>query len=110
MNVLREHIVFRILTFALIGVLVLPYAAKFAHIFEHHEHEVCHGEKATHLHEIDFDCEFYKFKLTTSFAFDLSHVEFFVPKKESQQITSQYHFLSKYQHLHSALRGPPSLI
>ncbi len=110
MKLLREHSVSKITIYVLIAVLVLPYAVKFAHIFEQHTHKVCLGEKATHLHEIDLDCEFYKFKLTTNFTYGLLHVEFFVPKKESRQISSQYHFLSKYQRLHYSLRGPPSLI
>ena len=110
MKLLREHIFFKALILVLIVSLITPYFVKFAHVFTHQTHEVCLGEKTTHFHELDIDCEFYKFKSTNSFAYDLSNIELFLEKKESQQIASLYHFLSKYQHLHFSLRGPPSLV
>ncbi len=110
MKLLREHIIFKALILVLVVSLVTPYFVKFTHIFTHHTHEVCLGEKATHLHKLDFDCEFYKFKLNKTLTYDLSNFEFFIEKKESQQIVSHYHFLSKYQSLHFSLRGPPQKI
>ena len=110
MKLLREHIIFRALIFVLIAALSTPYFVKFAHIFTHHKHEICLGEKTTHLHKLDSDCEFYKFKLTTNFSCDLSNYELFLEKKESQQIVSLYYLLSKHQSLHFSLRGPPSLV
>lgn len=110
MKFLREHIISRILLLVLITALITPYAVKFTHIFEHHTHDVCLGEESTHLHELDLDCEFYKFKLTQKFTCNLSNVEFFLEKKEPKQITSLYHFFSNNKSSQFSLRGPPELV
>ncbi len=110
MNHIKEHIVFKALTLSLVLTLLVPSALKFIHIFEHHEHDVCLGEKTTHLHKIDLECEFHKFQLNKNFTFNFSYLELFSEKTESLQISSQYVFLSKYQRLHFSLRGPPALI
>ena len=110
MKLLREHIIFKVLVIVLIASLITPYCVKFAHVFTHHTHEVCLGEKNTHLHKLDLDCEFYKFKLAKNFTCDLFNIELLLENKESHQIVSHYHFLSKYQSLHFSLRGPPSLV
>jgi len=109
-KLLREHITFKILTLVLIASLFVPSVAKFAHVFSHHEHEVCKNNQTTHIHKIDFDCDFHKFNLNNTFTFTAFNIEFFIAKKESREIISQYNFLSKFQRLQTSLRGPPSLI
>ncbi|WP_431134365.1 hypothetical protein [Psychroserpens mesophilus] len=107
MNTYKQHIAFRIATLAIVICLVLPTVVKFSHIFAHHKHEVCLGENQSHLHEIDVDCEFYKFNLnhqTTLTSFEFSPLEV---AKNQQVITSRYFFLSTFQRLHFSLRGPP---
>ena len=110
MKSLREHIIFRVLIFLLIAALSTPYFVKLAHIFTHHKHEVCLGEKATHLHELDLDCEFYKFKLTNNFTFSFFNFDIISIKEKQVVIVSQYNYLSEYQRLQTSLRGPPVLI
>ena len=107
---LREHIIFKSLTLILVLNFLLPSVVKFLHIFEHHQHEVCYGEADAHFHTLDVDCEFYKFKLNSPFTIpqnvaglsEFLDVTIFYPK--------EYSFLSEYQRLHFALRGPPTLI
>lgn len=110
MKINRTHIVFRVLTICLVLTLLFPTAFKFAHVFEHHEHEICTGGDSTHIHQVDLDCEFQKFQLNTNFNISLAVFELFQIKKETSKILSQYTFLSKYQRLHFSLRGPPSLV
>ena len=110
MNHIKEHIVFKTLALSLVLTLLVPSALKFIHIFEHHEHEVCLGEKTTHLHKIDLECEFHKFQLNKNFTFTFSYLELFSEEIEILETDSQYVFLSKYQSLHFSLRGPPALI
>ena len=110
MHKIREHIVIKILTLALGTLLLLPTATKFAHIFAHHKHDICKGEKTTHLHEINIDCDFYKFKIATPFTLSQLIFEVFTPKKQFLEISSQYCFISKFQRLQTALRGPPAFI
>lgn len=110
MKINRTHIIFKVLTLGLVLTLLFPIAFKFAHVFEHHKHEICTGESSTHIHKVDLDCEFQKFQLNTNFNISHAVFELFQIKKETSKILSQYSFLSKYQRLHFSLRGPPSLV
>jgi len=107
---LKEHIIFKILSFTLAWAILIPTAVKFTHVFNHYKHEVCLGEKTTHLHKLELDCKFYDFKLTKNYL--LAHFSFnvFETKKLPLKIVSPYIFLSSYQKLHFSLRGPPSLV
>ena len=110
MHFLKEHIIFKILTFTLAWAILIPAAVKFTHAFNHYKHEVCLGEKTTHVHKLDLDCKFYDFKLTqnyilSEFNFNTSDI-----KIPSLKVVSPYIFLSSYQNLHFSLRGPPSLV
>lgn len=108
MQQLKEHIIFKGLVILLAIVLLTPTAVKFTHLFNHHKHEICKGEYQTHLHKTDVECNFYKFKLNNSFHTVNTFYEIEIPKIVNHKINSQYFFLSKYQKLHFALRGPPS--
>ncbi|MFD1613651.1 hypothetical protein [Gelatiniphilus marinus] len=110
MQLVKEHIGFKIITLFIAVVFLVPITVKFSHVFTHHTHEVCKGYDTAHIHKIDLDCDFYKFQLNKNFANSLFNLELFKEKNESLQIKSQYHFLSKYQRLQTALRGPPVLI
>ncbi len=110
MQHIKEHIIFRLCTLFIAALLLVPIAVKFAHIFEHHNHIVCKGDNSTHIHQVDLECEFYKFKLNKNFTYSLFNIDLFLEKSEAQQIISQYHFLSEYQRLQTSLRGPPVLI
>lgn len=110
MQNLKEHIVFKTVTLALILTLLVPSIVKFSHIFSHHQHKVCIGEKSTHIHKVDLDCDFHKFQLNKTFTVNHSYSELFISEELSVKIVSQYDFLNSYQKLHFALRGPPSLI
>lgn len=110
MRKLKEHILFKTLTLVLAMVLLVPTAVKFAHIFAHHKHDICLGEKKTHLHEINTDCDFYKFKLTHAYTFTFFNFELFSVEENHVTIVSQYLFLSEFQRLQTSLRGPPALV
>lgn len=109
MNNIKKHIIFRTLTVCLAISLLAPTAVKFAHIFANHHHDICSGEKSTHLHELNIDCDFYKFNLSPTYTFTYFNFTLFVPKEQPLKIVSQYHFLSKYQRLQTSLRGPPQI-
>jgi hypothetical protein len=106
----KQHITFKIFALALVLILLVPTFVKFNHIFAHHKHDICQGEKSTHLHELNTDCDFYKFNLNHVYTFTCYEFNLFIPKEQTLGILSQYQFLSKYQSLHIALRGPPALI
>lgn len=110
MNSFKEHIATKTATILLACLLLIPATVKFAHIFSNHKHDVCHGKTSTHLHELNTDCDFYKFKLSNSYTIAFFNFELFSLKESTVEIVSQYQFLSKFQRLQTALRGPPALI
>lgn len=109
MQIFKKHIAFKFLAFSLALTLLTPTFVKFNHIFAHHKHDICSGEKSTHLHELNKDCDFYKFHLSTIYTFSYFEFQLFIPKEKTSSIVSQYQFISKYQRLQVALRGPPQI-
>jgi len=106
---ISEKLTFKVATLILAMALLLPTAVKFSHVFSHHQHEVCLGEHQTHLHKSDLDCNFYKFKLGSSFTLPTLGFEF-VPTEVNHAIqNTSYTFLSEFQQLHFSLRGPPQI-
>ncbi len=106
-----KHI-FKVLSLILILAVLLPSAVKLSHVFAHHKHEVCKNDNndKTHFHELDVDCEFYKFKLTQQFFFKQKALELRHTEDNFKITASQYEFISKFQKLQTSLRGPPQLI
>ncbi|MDX1277161.1 hypothetical protein [Oceanihabitans sediminis] len=111
MNLEKSHIIFKVLTVILVITILTPSLVKFGHVFENHQHDFCVDNlEQTHLHSLDIDCEFYKFKINNPFtintiAYDLVSIE-----NNHKVYTSQYQFISDFQRLPFALRGPPRLV
>ena len=105
-----QHIVFKICTIILLCVVLLPSIVKLNHAFENHKHEICKGEAQAHFHEINVDCEFYKFNLNSAFEFTKNTIVFLNIEENYQNIISQYAFISSYQKRGFSLRGPPQLV
>lgn len=96
----------------LVLAVLLPSVTKLTHAFTHHKHEVCDTDNKheTHFHESDLNCDFYKFKLTTQYYLPLNSIQLLLVKNNFKITDSQYEFVSDYQKLQTALRGPPQLI
>jgi len=110
-NNYKQHIAFRIATLLTVVCLVLPSVVKFSHLFTHHEHEVCIGKNQSHLHELDLDCEFYKFNLSNSFYVKSEEYFKLTINLPSLLLNTEYHsFLKSHQQLTTYLRGPPYLM
>lgn len=110
MQYLKEHIIFKTLAIVLVISLITPTLVKFAHVFEDHKHEVCISKQQAHLHTLDIDCEFYKFKVNKSFTFNVVNYNLQSVVNNHKISSSQYQFISEYQRLSFALRGPPQLV
>jgi len=110
MKEFRTHILGKISAVVLVFALMLPVSIKFFHIFENHLHEVCLSKDAKHIHQLEKDCEFYKFKLSNHFSIKQFEYQIPIITEETMEITSPYSFLSDYQKLHFTLRGPPQLM
>jgi len=110
MQNVKQHIVFKVLTFVLAITLLVPSAIKLAHAFENHKHEVCFGHQKTHLHTLDLECEFYKFKVNNTFTLSAFQIEFVLIENSYKVVTHEYNYSSLYQQLHFSLRAPPQLV
>lgn len=105
-----QHIIFKIIAILLLFAVVLPSAVKFTHVFENHKHEVCINPSDSHFHEVEIDCEFYKFKLNNSFISIFNDVAIPEINNNHKNITYDYFFINSYKSFGIALRGPPSII
>ncbi len=103
---------FRVLAIVLVLAVILPSVVKLTHAFNHHNHEVCDTDNKhkTHFHKSDLDCDFYKFKLTKQYYIQLKPIHLVSIENNFKITASQYDFVSDYQKLQTALRGPPQLI
>ena len=110
MNVLKEHIIYKISIVILVIALLTPSFVKFFHVFEDHIHEVCLDNQKTHFHEFDLDCEFYKFKLSKQFSGFQQIIDFLNVENNYQSSFSHYQFKSSYIVRDFRLRGPPQLV
>ncbi|WP_299116644.1 hypothetical protein [uncultured Winogradskyella sp.] len=110
MRINTEHICFKIIALTLVIAIITPALVKFSHGFQNHEHEVCYGESTSHLHELDIDCDFYKFKLNTQYVHLLKPINVLEIEQVRLEIKSQYTFISDYQRLQTSLRGPPTSV
>jgi hypothetical protein len=110
MQYIKEHIIFKTLTIVLVIALITPTLVKIAHVFENHKHEVCKSKQQAHLHTLDLDCEFYKFKVNNTFTFKAVNYNLYSVVDYHKIVSSQYQFISDYQRLSFALRGPPQIV
>ncbi|WP_299109610.1 hypothetical protein [uncultured Winogradskyella sp.] len=103
--------IFKGLAVVLVLAVLLPSAVKFNHIFTHHSHKVCDNDDSTdtHFHVSDFDCDFYKFKLTNNLFLVFNNYEISPKNTAPQQLSSYYISLNNYQQLLRFVRGPPQV-
>lgn len=110
MHQIKQHITLKLLAITLVLAVLLPAVIKFNHIFEDHKHEVCDQPQDTHFHNIDLDCEFYKFHLNTLYTSSVTAITFDITNENYTILSSQYQFVSDFQKLPFPLRGPPKLV
>lgn len=91
----------------LIVAILAPMVVKLSHALFEHQEQLCQELSSVHMHEIELDCDFQKFHLSS---FDYpSFTKVNVPLQilSKKEIINYYSFISKYQKLHFVLRGPP---
>jgi len=110
MTKLKAHIGFKISLVILIIALLVPSFVKLAHAFEMHKHEVCKTPQKSHYHELDLDCEFYKFKLNNALNFQPKEYSFLTTDQIHQVDNFYKSFYNNLQIEQTSLRGPPQLI
>lgn len=109
MNSISKNILFKFTALLLLIAVLAPISVKMAHVFSKHEHVVCTNDFDSHLHQIDLDCEFYKFNLNQTAAFFAIAYDLEILQNTLVETDASYDYLSDYQRLHFSLRAPPSL-
>ena len=111
MKSIQKHIAFKLATILLVLAILTPSLVKVGHAFENHKHDVCTDNLSqTHLHALDLDCEFYKFKLNTKYYTVLNNFRIDVEENYSKINNTFYYFFNNHQQFSFSLRGPPSLV
>lgn len=110
MIALREHIASKISIIILVAALLTPSVVKLHHLFEDHAHAVCVNPQDTHWHEVDLDCEFYKFKLNTQFSHSFVAVDLSIVENDYEPFISFEQLVRSHSVSQYYLRGPPELI
>jgi hypothetical protein len=106
----KQHISKRLATLLLSLVMILPSAVKLSHALNHnHKHEVCVEKNQTHFHTADYDCEFYKFKLSNNFYLKIERFSLTENVISNKLNTTYLTYLKSHQQLSAYLRGPPNL-
>lgn len=96
--------------FLVIMVAILPSAIKIHHALAQHKEIHCDDTTNTHIHEIEFDCDFQKYHIAPSYLAKTTSV---TPVKDlilKQKNFGFYFEISEYQKLHFSLRGPPTVL
>ncbi|QWX85382.1 hypothetical protein H0I23_07005 [Cellulophaga sp. HaHaR_3_176] len=107
MKINLKNIFFSFTTILLLFALAIPNIAKVSHTLFDHKEITCLEKNSVHFHETEFNCEFYKYQLSTYFSVQIYNYNVFASDLEPEQNQNYYFLLSEYQNLHFSLRGPP---
>ncbi|MFX0557100.1 hypothetical protein ACOCEA_09880 [Maribacter sp. CXY002] len=105
----RPNILYAWTALVIIVCLLTPYLIKINHGINEHQSVHCVSEGTLHIHNVEFDCDFEHYQLSSLFYPNLFVAEIFTSPKILQETINHYTFLSKYQSLHFVLRGPPTV-
>ncbi|VAW17293.1 FIG00652378: hypothetical protein [hydrothermal vent metagenome] len=87
--------------------ILAPSVVKLSHALFEHQDVHCYEIGPLHIHKVELDCDFQKFSLSPQqYPIYFQTQNFIVPAVKVDAI-GHYSFLSNYQKLHFALRGPP---
>ena len=106
MDLNNKNIPLYVISFLLIGILLLPSVIQFSHLLENHEHKFC-KDYSNHFHEIENHCSinFFHFSAFNFSPISVSHI---IPPKISALVFEYYTLLIVSQNpsqFHK--RGPP---
>lgn len=91
--------------------LLTPSFVKLAHDFDDHKHDVCKTPQSTsHYHELNWECEFYKFKLSDQYSFSLLNFDLVPYAFDFEYLHPKYQLESNSKYFQKTLRGPPCLV
>lgn len=90
--------------------MLIPFGLQFAHAFESHEVLDCHTEKQEHLHEHEFDCAVFHFKINTEATRFTSLYEWVKIEFPYKEICSSSIDIKPVKINYESSRAPPILL
>ena len=94
----------------LVAFMALPSIAKISHAAFTHQDRECKHNNVLHVHEVEFDCDFQDFAISFHYYLPKPPVLAQNALESSEQNSSLYLFVSKYQKLLDWQRGPPKFL
>ena len=105
---LKQHITFKVSSVLLVLTFLLPIGVNFIHNLKHnHKYELCDNPHDVHLHKVENDCDFCKFKLNQGYHSICANYKLAKFDISTERIYSSYSYQYNYQHLSFSLRAPP---
>lgn len=109
MMALEKDFMLKTFSAILIFALLLPFAVKLEHIFEDHEHSVCSSKIENHIHQLNDDCDFLNYNISSfnyfnNFVYKVVELPTFLEKNYTYAVA-----FTSSQKATSFLRGPPNL-
>lgn len=102
---IADSFVSLLLVLAILG----PSVLKISHAIFEHEDTHCVESGSLHVHGVELDCDFQKFKLSHQQYPVFCQIINFISFPPRDIVFSCYTYISNYQELHFTLRGPPLL-
>lgn len=88
--------------------IIFPSVVSISHIYAHEKIVACSETGEAHFHKKSLDCELCDLQTTSIFSFNPYNYPLYFPTVIGKVFFNNYLFLSDYQKLSFALRGPPS--
>jgi len=105
-----RNIIFSFIAALLVGLITLPSILKLEHSISEHPTFICKEKSKLHIHEVELDCDYHKFNITTFYSHLPQEFNTFSAALKSKKDINWYTFFSKYQNLNFSRRGPPVII
>jgi hypothetical protein len=106
-NLFKERCISSVLAFLVIACLGLPSLTAWTHAFSDHQDQKCTDSTTLHIHKVEGDCAFLKFKPAPQFYFTITGPRIFYPALAKSPIRTTYRFVPTIKSIHFLLRGPP---
>ncbi len=103
----KKHCIASSLAILVVFSLGLPSLTAWSHAFSDHQDQKCTDSTTLHVHKVEGDCAFIKFKPAPQFYFTFSEPRMYVSELITCVIRASYRFVPIFKSMHFLLRGPP---
>jgi len=106
----KVHIILSFTAIVLAVCILAPTLDKLSHYFSDHSHELCENASVTHFHQVEFDCDFYKYKISHPLVIGGFSIDLIKYEKTFQEPINLNSLIITRDLIYFSLRGPPSTL